>query len=661
MLSPETSLRETKGIGERRFFLLKERGFSKVEDLLLYLPKKYEKRGRIVPLSEAEGEAEVLVNVIKRKWRRGKRLWILEAEVEDRSGKAKVIWFNKKYLHKIIFPGTKLYLKGKVERGMDITIKAPEVKLQMEDGIVPIYERIGSLSSNTIRRIIENTLRNIEIKETLPEEIIREYNFPSRKDSFVSLHMPGKNYSLQGLNSGNTKFHRRLIFEEAFFYHLSLLYLRQKSMIKKNREYTAGQSTLSRIKAIFPFEFTGAQEKALEEISSDLFSPYPMRRLLQGEVGSGKTAVAVSSALIPAISGYQVAFMAPTEVLAEQHYKRLTPILKSLGIKTALLTSGINRERRRETEFNIETGRAGFIFGTHALLYEGINFHNLAYAIIDEQQRFGVTQRAKLYNKGKDTDFLLLSATPIPRTLALILYSDLKLSTLREMPRKREVETKVLRVKKFGRIAPFIEELLRKGLQGFAIFPVIERSKTELIDAERGKKRLEEYFPKARIELLHGRMKTDEKREKMERFERGEIDILASTTVVEVGIDMERAGFMVVFNAERFGLAQLHQLRGRIGRGKNRGYFFLLSELQLPRLKYLEKISDGFKVSEIDLRLRGPGNLAGKEQWGIPKFRLLNPLLHEEILYASKQEASKYLSFMENKFSNIIGKEISVG
>lgn len=661
MLSPEASLREVKGVGEKRFLQFKERGLVRVGDLLLYLPRKYERRGRIQLLSEAEGEAELLVKVVKRKWWKGKKHWMFEAIVEDDSGKAKAVWFNRKYLMKVIFPGVKIYLRGKVERGKEVIIKSPEVRLEWEGGIIPVYERIGSISSRLIRRLVRNILPRVKIKDRLPEELRDKYRFPSLRESLVALHIPDERLSLEELNSGNTPFHRRIIFEEAFFYHLSLMYLREKSRVKKEHHYIVSAEIVSKAKSIFPFRFTESQERALKEIVSDLSSPFPMRRLLQGEVGSGKTAVAVVSGIVVALSGYQVAFMAPTEVLALQHFKRLAPALSSLGVTSELLTSGMKPDERRMAEQRVSSGEARFVFGTHALFYEGVKFKNLAYAIVDEQQRFGVAQRARLYNKGRDTDILLLSATPIPRTLALVLYSDLKLSTLRNMPNPRHVETKVMKIKDFKKLVPFIKEMIKKGIQGFAIFPVIEKSKTELIDAERGKRRLEEYFPGTRVELLHGRMKSEEKKRVMEEFEKGNIDILASTTVIEVGIDIERAGFMIVFNGERFGLAQLHQLRGRIGRGRGKGYFFVLSDSTVKRLRYLEKTDDGFKISEYDLQLRGPGNLAGRKQWGIPRFKLLNPFLHQDILYRAKEEAVRYLGFMKGEILNIIEEEITLG
>ena len=662
MLAIDASIASVKGIGEKRFLTLKERGLTRVEDLLLYLPRRYEERGRIQLLREAQGEAEVLVKIIKRKWWKGKKYWVLEAEVEDSSGKAKVLWFNRKYLLKVVFPGSRLYLKGKVERsGSRILIKSPEVRKEWESGVIPIYERIGPLTSRVLHSIIKKILISADIKENLPASLIEKYGLPSRRESFLALHLPDPSIDVEKFSKGDTPFHRRLIFEEAFNYYLSIMYLRKKYTQKKNRRYAIDDRLIKRIKDIFPFQFTQSQQRALGEIIKDLNSVFPMRRLLQGDVGSGKTAVAVTSGALVALSGYQVAFMAPTEILATQHFKRLSPMLYSLGIHSELIVGGMRTSNRKKAEKNVGSGKAGFVFGTHALFYDNIEFKNLAFAIVDEQHRFGVAQRAKLYKKGMQTDILLLSATPIPRTLALVLYSDLKLSTLKEMPRPRKVFTRAMKIKEFKEIVPHIKGLIEKGIQGFAVFPVIEKSKTGLIDAENGMRRLMNYFPQARIELLHGKMSSEEKATKMEKFEKGEIDLLVSTTVVEVGIDIEMAGFMLVFNAERFGLAQLHQLRGRIGRGKEKGYFFMFSDTALERLKLLEKTDDGFQVAEWDLKLRGPGNLAGKQQWGIPRFRLLDPFLHRDLLETARKEAESYLIFMEDEISNIIKEEITIG
>ncbi len=658
MLTPYSSLSRLKGVGEKRAALLRQKGFRTVEDLLLYLPMRYEKRGQIRPLSEASGEAEVVVEVLSRKWWKGRKHFILEAEIRDESGHGKAIWFNQRRLLKVIFPGRRYYMRGKVRNeGGRPVLYSPEVREQVPTGILPVYERIYGMGSGTIRRLILQALRQTEIYENLPSFLVKKYSLPSRLDSLRYLHEPPREASLEELNQGATPYHHRLVYEEAFFYQLKVRWLKEKGQRPKGRKYSVDSLTLSRALSLFPFTFTPSQRKALEEILKDLASSYPMRRLLHGEVGSGKTAVAVASAAVVAASGYQVAFMVPTEILAFQHFKRMKEPLVSLGLKPVLLVSGIGGSRRKEVLREIASGEAKIIFGTHALIYDEVKFRNLAYAIVDEQHRFGVSQRARLYSKGSLPDVLLLSATPIPRTLALVLYSELNLSTLRELPRPRNVKTEVLRLRDFKRIVPFLTELMRRGEQGFAVFPVIEKGKLEVVDAERGFKRLKEYFPEFNLGLLHGRMKLDERRRVMEGFERGEIQLLVSTTVVEVGIDIERASFMVVFNAERFGLAQLHQLRGRVGRGRKEGFFFLLSPSFSDRLMFLKEHEDGFEVAAYDLKIRGPGNFAGKEQWGLPRFRLLHPFLHEEFLKRAAEDAQEFFTSHREEVSNIIKKE----
>ena len=662
MLTPHSSISKLKGVGEKRAVLLRQKGLRTVEDLLLYLPRKYEERGKIKPLVQAEGEAELFVEVVRRRWwRRGKR-WFLEAEIKDSSGEGKAIWFNQKRLLKVIYPGKKYYLRGKVEvRRGERVIFSPEVKTRVPSGIFPVYERIYGIGSGVIKNLVLQALSQTVIEENLPEALREKYSLPERRQSFHFLHSPPPDATLITLNSGKTPYHERLAYEEAFFYQLKVRFLRERVSKPKGRDYPLDRKTINSALSLFPFTFTPSQRRALEEILKDLSSPVPMRRLLHGEVGSGKTAVAVASAALVCMGGYQVAFMAPTEILAHQHYRRLKGPLERSGIPSALLISGMGQRERRRVLEEIYSGRAKMVFGTHALFYQGVKFRNLAYAIVDEQHRFGVAQRARLYSKGENPDVLLLSATPIPRTLALVLYSDLEISTLRDMPKPRNVKTEVMKMKEFRSIVTFLKELMKKGEQGFAIFPVIEKGKLEVVDAERGLQRLREYFPEFRLELLHGRMPSRDREEIMERFERGEVDLLVSTSVVEVGIDVERASFMVVFNAERFGLAQLHQLRGRVGRGRQKGYFFLLSPNPSSRLYFLRDHHDGFLISEYDLKLRGPGNIAGKEQWGIPRFRLLHPFLHQEILKRAKKDAEEYFFSLREEVSNIIKEEITIG
>ncbi len=658
MLTPHSSLSRLKGVGQKRAALLRQKGLRTVEDLLLYLPLRYERRGEIRPLSQARGDAEVVVEVVRRRWWRGKRYFILEAEIRDESGEGKAVWFNQRRLLKVIFSGRRYYMRGRVRKEGDRPVLySPEVKEGVPRGLLPVYEKIYGMGSGTIRRLVLQALSQTEIEENLPPSLVKKYSLPSRADSLSYLHSPPEDASLQDLNQAITPYHHRLIYEEAFFYQLKVRWLMEKGRRPKLRIYDTRPQVFSRVLSIFPFRFTPSQQRALEEILEELRSPYPMRRLLHGEVGSGKTAVAAASAVVVALSGYQVAFMVPTEILAFQHFSRLREGLDSLGLNPVLLVSGLGSGPRRKALEEIASGKARVVFGTHALIYDEVKFKNLAYAIVDEQHRFGVSQRARLYSKGSLPDVLLLSATPIPRTLALVLYSDLSLSTLKELPRPRRVKTEVLKLRDFKSIVPFLAELMGKGEQGFAVFPVIEKGKLELVDAERGFKRLRDYFPGFEIALLHGRMRLEERRKVMERFERGEVQLLVSTSVVEVGIDIERASFMVVFNAERFGLAQLHQLRGRVGRGRKEGFFFLLSPSPSSRLRFLKDHEDGFEVAAYDLSLRGPGNFAGKEQWGLPRFRLLHPFLHEDFLKRAARDAREFFSSHREEVSNIIKRE----
>lgn len=668
MLKLESPIEELPGVGEKRKKLLEREGFKKIEDLLYYFPFRYEKTGWIQPISQLEEEKAEIVGIVKsRNFSIRGRYFIFEIELQDHSGKARAVWFNQRYLNKVIFPGTRLYLKGKVQKHNLPTFLNPEFKLlkkseELTPSVIPIYERVKSLTSGILHGLIRKALEITEIEENLPEAIIKKYYLPSRKESLKGIHCPSPFSSLEELNNFQTPFHNRIRYEEAFAFEASLLYLRKKhSSVRKPRKYFPSPHFVQMLKEVFPFELTEDQKKALDEIFSDLRSQRPMRRLLQGEVGSGKTAVAVLSALLPISNGFQVAFMVPTEILAEQHARRFSAILEKWGIKTVLFTGGVRGKVRRKNIEAIESGEAKLIIGTHALFYEGINFKNLAYVIVDEQQRFGVSQRARLYEKGEKVDFLLMTATPIPRTLALTLFSDLEVSTLKTMPSgRRKVRTKVLKISQFREVLPFIEELLRSNSQGIAVFPVIEKSeKLKVVDLERGSRRLQELLPEFRVKTVHGKMNSSEKEKIVKEFEKGEIDLLVATTVVEVGLDIEKAGFIMVFNAERFGLAQLHQLRGRVGRAGQQAYCFLIlgknaGEKAYSRVKFLESCSDGFEIAKKDLELRGPGSAVGKQQWGIPEFALLHPFKDISILEQAKKDAQEILISNPSAVSNII-------
>ncbi len=669
MLSLQDSIRKLKGVGEKRTKILEEEGIFSLRDLLYYFPFRYEKTGVPSPLAQLkEGKGEAIGCIERRRnYRRGARS-TFEIVLRDSTGCIKAVWFNQPFLKRILFPGKRLYLKGRIYRyGGELVFSNPDFKIlkegeKIEPKIKPVYERIRSLSSGILENLIVEALQRCLIEENLPRQILEKFSFPSRSHALHYLHQPPPEADIDLLNSRETLPHRRIKFEEAFIFETSLLYLRKiHSQVKKPHRYTMGPELEEMMENFFPFSLTRSQRKALESIKGDLLSEYPMRRLLQGEVGSGKTAVAILSSLIPIGNGYQVAFMVPTEILAEQHHRRLSPLFQRFGIEIALLTGSIRGGRRQREREKILSGRAKLIIGTHALFYEDVSFPQLSYAIVDEQQRFGVSQRAKLYSKGETVDFLLMTATPIPRTLALTLFSDLNLSVIEELPAgSREVETKVLRLAEFRKILPFIKQLLSEGSQGIAVFPTIQRSeKLQVVDLERGFNRLKELLPEFRLAMVHGRMASEEKAEVVEKFERGDIDLLVSTTVVEVGLDIENASFILIFNAERYGLAQLHQLRGRVGRSGQKAYCFLLlgkqaGEAAYERVKFLEKCSDGFEIARKDLELRGPGSAVGRQQWGIPSFSLLDPLQDTSLLEAAKLEAERILISNPEAVSNII-------
>ncbi len=669
MLSLQDSVRKLRGVGERRAKILEEEGIASLKDLLYYFPFRYEKTGLPTPLAQlGEGKGEAIGYIERRRsYRRGGRL-IFEIVLRDPTGSIRALWFNQPFLRQVLFPGKRLYLKGRIYRyGRELVFSNPEFKVlkeqeEIEPRIKPVYERIRSLSSGILEKLIAEALQRCSIEENLPRQILEKFSFPSRSHALHYLHQPPPEADINLLNSRETLPHRRIKFEEAFIFETSLLYLRKiHSQVKKPHRYSVGPELEEMMDAFFPFSLTRSQREVLEEIKRDLLSEYPMRRLLQGEVGSGKTAVAILSSLIPIKSGYQVAFMVPTEILAEQHHRRLSPLFQKWGIETALLTGSIRGKRRQREREKILSGRAKIIIGTHALFYEDVSFPELSYAIVDEQQRFGVSQRAKLYSKGEVVDFLLMTATPIPRTLALTLFSDLNLSVIKELPAgSREVETKVLRLADFRKILPFLRQLLRKGNQGIAVFPTIQRSeKLQVVDLERGFNRLKELLPEFRLAMVHGRMSPEEKEEVVRKFESGEIDLLVATTVVEVGLDIENAAFIVIFNAERYGLAQLHQLRGRVGRSGQKAYCFLLlgkqaGEAAYERVKFLEECNDGFEIARKDLELRGPGTAVGRQQWGIPSFTLLDPLQDSSLLETAKLEAERILISNPDAVSNII-------
>src|SRR5579883_3181514 len=670
MLELDSQVQYVKGIGPARAEALAGKGIATLEDLLYYLPFRYEDRSnprRIADLRPGEMAtliAEVRTSILLRT----RKMPIFEmtvGEVGDKTPPAfgkprasiKCLWFNATYLKDRFHPGDVLALYGKVEeakRGHGLQIMQPQIEVLQEAGeenndpkesletgkIVPIYEAIGKMTSRWFRRAVRTGLEvlNPEVSEVIPTAV-RDRNFLiGRKEAFWKVHWPDPDEPMGKLQAWRSSAHIRLIFEELYFLQLGLELKRRSMRAQKGIEFKLDDKVREAIKRILPFHPTSAQKHVLREIAQDMGGPLPMRRLLQGDVGSGKTIVAFQAAIIAIENGYQVALMAPTEILASQHYLNARQVLEKAGYRIVLLTGSLEQDRKRAVRRHIARGDAQLVIGTHALIQETVEFDKLGLVIVDEQHRFGVMQRLKLMKK-KDSDLgepdvLVMTATPIPRTLALTLYGELDVSVIDELPPGRSpIVTRRVSDERAGEVFDFVRKQVKAGHQAYVVYPVIEES--EEMSLKPAVKMWDELrkriLPDLRIGLLHGRMAADDKEAVMQRFKRGEIDVLVSTTVIEVGVDVPNATVMVIEHAERFGLSQLHQLRGRIGRGAAKSYCILMttgevSEVGNQRLETMVRTQDGFEIAEMDLQLRGPGEFFGTKQAGMPSFRVANLL-----------------------------------
>jgi ATP-dependent DNA helicase RecG len=665
MISLVDEVKFLKGVGPQRAEALAKRGITTVEDLIGYLPFRYEDRSHFSTIKElVAGQTYTLrVAVVEGQTLRyaRSRNTVYYLIVGDGTGRLHCRFFHSGYLEGRFKHGQELILHGKVDydplRPVRLEMINPQVEtLGPEPGdstevgrIVPIYEATGTLSSRMLRRVVHQALAALpsDMPDRIPEDIRRRNQFPNRREALLYVHFPPQTESIEKLNSFRSAAHLRLIFEEFFFYELSL------AMRKKNLRQKPGIAFRVRnpavreaVKRILPFKPTEAQKRVLGEIAADLEKPAPMNRLLEGDVGSGKTIVALEAAAIAIENGYQVALMAPTEILAVQHYLSARRIFKKNGYVVELLVSGLKTVEKRTALARIRSGEAQLVTGTHALIEEGVEFKRLGLVIVDEQHRFGVMQRKQLMDKGKMPDVLVMTATPIPRTLALTLFGDLDTSVIDEMPPGRTpIETRLVIESGLPGVWETVRKEIARGLQAYVVYPVIEESKAELKAAITEYERLSrEVFPTLKVGLLHGRMKSEEKEDAMERFRRGQIQILVSTTVIEVGVDVANATVMVIEHADRFGLAQLHQLRGRIGRGSEKSLCILVAPKDFKgegreRLETMARTSNGFEIAEVDLKLRGPGEFFGTRQHGILGFHIANPLRDREILELARLEA----------------------
>lgn len=629
-----------KGVGPNRATLLNKLGIFNLKDLITYFPREHEDRGKIKNIAELENGEEALVsafpvgrlNEIKIR----KNLTLCKLLVRDETGSMIITWYNQSYLKNVFKPNQRYKFFGKVSRKysnleMQSPVYEAEDKSNNTGKIIPIYPLTYNLTQNTIRKIIQNGLNEIDgkLEETLPKYIIDKYSLYDYNNAIKQIHFPD---TFESFN----KARKRLVFEELFSMQLALLSLKNNYEIKKPGIKFDKNAKMSDVIDNLPFKLTKAQLRVLEEIDNDMEKEKPMNRLLQGDVGSGKTVVALISAYKAVKSGYQAVIMAPTAILASQHLETFNDILKDSGIRCELLISGITKKKKEALLERLENGDIDILIGTHAVLEENVKFKKLGLVVTDEQHRFGVRQRSIIVEKGNNPDVLVMTATPIPRTLALILYGDLDISIIDELPpNRKKIETYAVTKGMEQRVNTFIKKNIDEGRQCYVVCPLVEEN--EEINAKSVMEIYEEYktkiFPDYRVEYLHGKMKQKEKDCIMEEFKNGNIDILVSTTVIEVGVNVPNSNIMVIENAERFGLAQLHQLRGRVGRGEYQSYCILKyhgnSEIIRERMKVISSTNDGFVISEKDLELRGSGEFFGTRQHGIPEFKIAN--LFEDI------------------------------
>lgn len=648
----DDSVQFAKGIGPKKAKLLEKLHIRTLRDALETYPRDYEDRTKITPIADIDDEDKYCVRGIVgtapalRRIRKG--LDLTKTTVFDETGTLNITYFNNKYAAATLREGQEYLFYGSVQGyGRGRTMVSPQSEPVPKTGepigrIVPVYPLTAGVSQRNMEQVTESALAAVagDWPDPLPELLRVKYNLVDASDALISIHRP---QTMRDMAEAR----RRMIFEELFLLCCGLQQLKERRRADEGLLFA--NTDLSAFFAALPFSPTGAQRRAITEQAADVVSGRPMNRLVQGDVGSGKTIVAAALCVLAAQNGYQAAFMAPTEILAAQHAKSLTPILEKLGITLTLLTGSMTAAQKRETLARIESGAAQVVVGTHALIQQSVQFANLGAVVADEQHRFGVTQRAALAAKGHAPHILVMSATPIPRTLALIMYGDLDVSILDEVPPGRTpVETYAVGQNMRQRITRFIDKQIALGGQAYVVCPLVEEGETNLKSAEQHAIDLQKALPHRRVAVLHGRMKNAEKDRIMREFSENQYDILVSTTVIEVGVDVPNANLMVVEDAERFGLSQLHQLRGRVGRGTRQSFCVFFGadkgETARERLKTLCKTSDGFEIARADLAQRGPGDFFGRRQHGLPALHIADIAADLALMQSAREEAEELLS-----------------
>ena len=658
----DKSITEIKGIGESKRALFANAGIHNIYDLLSYFPKDYEDRSGEVSLSDLEEDDYCFFKAIvvskATNFRVRRNLSIQKVKVRNETGTVSCVWYNRPYLSTSMYPGNEYSFYGKVQRNRGVLeIMNPEYeRTSLEDDgypmIVPIYPLVAGLSQTMVRKTVKKALEMCEgqFEELLPEKLRKDHGLAGIEYSFKNIHYP------ESIDA-QSEARKRFVFEELFFFQLALVTIKEKDKDIENYIKFKPVPDVKMLEDRLPFKLTNSQKRSLVEIEDDMESEHVMNRLLQGDVGSGKTVVALLAAVKAIKNGYQVSLMVPTEILAKQHLETFIGLLNGFAdIKVELLTGSATKKKKEEILDRVNNGDVDILIGTHSLIEKEVDFKNLGLVITDEQHRFGVKQREKIITKGNNADILVMSATPIPRTLALILYGDLDISVIDELPAgRKEIKTYCVDDNMRPRINNFMRKNVTEGRQIFVVCPFIEESME--IDGQSAEELYENLrdnvFPDLNVDILHGRMKNKEKEATMNKFILGETNILVSTTIVEVGVNIPNASLMIIENAERFGLSQLHQLRGRIGRGEYESFCILFSnsktDIATERFKIMVESNDGFEISEKDMQLRGPGDFFGTKQHGIPQLKIANlykdvKILEETNMLAQAVASDKILT-----------------